>query len=248
MERIVLLCARKRTKGVLLSIMALFSGLLVTACGSGNGATAGVASTASTGTGDNTPRRQLPSADEVAKSSDYLKVAVKYVSYRSANGTVVADEQSVRDMTIKLSEVWAQCNIGFELTQYEVVEPATLNLPFNPGSYSEIDKARMKFQDDTHILLMGTGTWNRSDGTLASANCYSSFPGDQAEGVICEQSAAVNSTLLAHEVGHWFYLTHTTTGTNLMEPLVGSGDSAITAAQCELARRTVGESRRNSVL
>lgn len=246
MERIHLKRARLRARGVLLSLVTLLSSFAVTACGSGNGAAGGSADLSSPGLADGL-RRTLPSADEVAKSSDYLKVAVKYVSYRDSNGTVVADEPSVRDMLARTTSVWAQCNIGLELTQYDVVEPDSSGLSYNPGTYSEIDRARMKFQDDRHLLIMGTGSWGRN-ANLGSANCYSSFPGDDADGIICESRTAVSGMVISHEIGHWLYLTHTGPDSNLMDPLVGPSDDAITDAQCERARRTIGEFRRNAVL
>lgn len=241
MERIALKRTHKRANGILFSLLALGAGMTVSACGSG--ATGGTMD----GSGLSEIRRELPSPDEVATSTDYLKVAVKYVAYRDSNGTVVADEQSVRDMVAVASSVWEQCNIGLELVKYEVVEPSAYGLSYNPGSYGEIDRARMQFQDDKHLLIMGTGTWGRSNN-LGSANCYSSFPGDAAEGVICEKKSAASGMIMAHEIGHWFYLKHTGPGSNLMDPLIGASDDTLTDDQCERARRTIGESRRNSVL
>lgn len=243
MDRIIENRTHARAKGIFFSLLALSTGLVATACG--NGATGGTMD-GSTSTG-NDFRRELPAPDEVARSSDFLAVAVKYVSYRDSNGAVVADEQSVRDMIASASKVWERCNIGLELATYEVVDPSAYGLAYNPGTYDEIDRARMEFEDDRHILIMGTGTWGRGRD-LGSANCYSSFPGDAADGVICEKKSAVSATLMAHEVGHWFYLKHTGPDSNLMDPIIAPSDVTITDAQCERARRTIGESRRNSVL
>lgn len=253
MERISFKRVLCRAYDVFLPIVALLSMTFITGCGGDpRGGTEG---------GDGA-RRLLPSADEVAKSSDMLTIAVRYVSYRDSNGGVVADEQSVRDMLDYTSKIWAQCNIGLELVSYEVIEPSSIGEPYNPQSYSDIDRVRMKLQDDKHMLIIGSGTWGRSNGSLGSANCYSSFPGDEADGLICENKSASSPVIMAHEVGHWFYLKHTNNpstdgvddtassnvGLNLMGNVIARSDDEMTQGQCERARRSVGEFRRNTVL
>lgn len=210
--------------------------------------------------GDQALRKDLPSPSIVANSSDYLNVAVHYVSYVDSGNAAVIAEPAVREMLAGVSDAWKQCLIGLTLEKYETLNPASLGETYNPGQYSEIDSVRQRLTDGNSLLMIASGAWGRN-GNLGTANCYSSFPGDAADGVICEGWAAANVNLLAHEVGHWFNLRHTNssvddyvgdtipgnTSFNLMESIIGVNQRYLTNGQCARARENLAQWRRNAI-
>lgn len=235
-----------------LSLAAITTGLLVTACGKDYAAGQEMAG-----------RRPLPSAEEVAGGTDMLTIAVKYISFRDSNGGTVVDEGAARNVVDKMSNYWRQCNIQFALETYETVAPGDIGARYNPANYSELDEMRIAAHSDMHMIVIATGAWNRS-GSLGNSgsNCYSSFPGDAAEGIVCEQKSAAKEAMMAHEAGHWVNLRHTNNpgtdgvddtnagnvGNNLMDHVVATYNDDLTAGQCYRAREAIGRSRRASVM
>lgn len=235
-----------------MSLAAIALGLMATACGKDYAAGQQVEG-----------RRELPSAEEVAAGSDMLTIAVKYISFNSADGGTVVDEAAARNVVDKMSHYWRQCNIQFALEQYQTISPSDIGARYNPANYSELDEMRIAAHSDMHLIMIATGSWNRS-GSLGNSgsNCYSSFPGDAAEGIVCEQKSAAKEAMMAHEAGHWVNLRHTNSpGTdgvddtnsgnvsnNLMDHVVATYHDDLTAGQCYRAREAIGRSRRATVM
>jgi hypothetical protein len=239
--------------GLFLSLVVGSSALL-SACGSG----AAGAQDLSFGS-----RKELPAANEVAQSGEQLDIAVRYLSFTDSNGTAVVNQGEVQEAMDYASRIWAQCGIGFRLENFQEIQAESIGTRFNPANYSELDQMRINTQQDTDLIFIATGKWNRS-GTLGSSgsNCFSSFPGDEAEGIVCEKSSAASPTMIAHEVGHWVDLRHTNSpstdgvddtnagnvGNNLMDHFVGPSNTEMTRGQCARARSAIAEWRRNAVL
>ncbi|MEW6055242.1 MAG: M12 family metallo-peptidase [Bdellovibrionota bacterium] len=209
-------------------------------------------------------RRELPSAEDVANGSDLLTIAVRYLSFRDSSGTAVASESKVRNMIDNdVAAVWRQCGISFKLERYEAVDASYANARYSPANYSELNQMRINTQSENDLVIIGTGTWNRAgDLGNSGSNCYSSFPGDRAEGIVCEKKSAGSSLIMAHEVGHWLNLRHTNSPTtdavndttsrnvayNLMDHIVRPSNDELTKGQCVRARTAIGEWRRRAVL
>lgn len=243
---------RKCAKNIM-SVAAIITGFIATACGKDY---AGGVDGAAT-------RRSLPSAQEIAGGSDTLALAVHYVSFRDSSGNVVVDQAAAQKAVQSMSNYWRQCHIEFALESYESIDPSTIGARFNPANYSEIDDIRHAMQNDRTLLMVATGTWNRS-GTLGNSgsNCYSSFPDDSADGLVCEQKSAAKDFMLAHEAGHWLNLRHTNdpsadgvedtnssnVSANLMDHVVAASHDQVTAGQCYRAREAIGTSRREIVM
>lgn len=214
------------------------TGLTLVACGSG----------ADAGGFLSLGRRDIASAEVISKNNEELTVAVRYMSFRESSGGAIVDEATVKGMMGKISDVWSQCNISFVLEAYEVLDPSGIGAKMSPNSFYDIDTLRTKLQTDSDLLMVATGPWGR-DGDLGNPNCYSSFPGDEADGIVCEQKVTGNGNLLAHEVGHWLDLVHTSTGgTNLMSPVISPANSEISADQCATARTAIANSRTKTIV
>jgi hypothetical protein len=194
-------------------------------------------------------RRSIASASELMKSKEDLTVAVRYLSFVDESGGAVADESSVRQMVDEMSRVWSRCNISFALERYEKIAPSVVGARFNPANYSELNAMRKETQTDSDLLIIGTGKWNRA-GDLGNggSNCFSSFPGDAADGIVCEQKSAKSPVVMAHEAGHWLNLRHVTASRNIMNHLIAKSNTLFSDSQCEKARAAIGDARRNTVM
>lgn len=250
MERIHSSRVRKSTLSVALSLIFALTGVVLTACG---GAPNG---------GLSEGRKELGSASEVAASTDDLKIAVHYVAFKDSAGAVIS-EATAKQMLGEASQKWAQCNISFALEKYDAIDPSSIGAQISPANYSELDFMREKLQTNSDLLVIATASWNRS-GDLGNtgSNCFSSFPGDEAEGIVCEAGVLTNSLLLSHEVGHWLNLIHTddpnadyvddttaaNASVNLMSHFVSPSNNQLTPGQCARARSSIADSRRNAVL
>lgn len=208
-------------------------------------------------------RKTLGAPESVATADDELKIAVHYVSFKDATSRPLIDESTVRKVVADMSSAWRQCRITFDLEKYDAIDAPSIGVNSNPANYSELDAMRMKLQTDSDFLAIATASWNRAgDLGRTNSNCFSSFPSDRASGTVCEAKVLQNSLLLSHEVGHWLNLYHTenpssdyvddTTAnnvtTNLMNHLVLPENRDLTRGQCERARASIAQSRRNTVL
>lgn len=253
MESIKLNSRRGRGFNAFMAISMAATVLSVTACGSEAGRGPG---------SEFLGRRELGAADVVANSNEQLKVAVRYLAFRGGDGAV-AKRDAVEKMVSHMSDVWSQCYIGFMLENYSEIEPSGINAQFSPANYSELDSMREATQSDSDLEIIGSGKWNRAgDLGNSGSNCYSSFPGDQAQGIVCEASSAASPTIMAHEVGHWLNLYHTDDPTsdyiddttwqnqagNLMLHLVAPTNTELTHGQCARARSAIAKFRRGAVV
>ncbi len=193
-----------------------------------------------------------------------ITIALRYLEFRNPkDGKTATDAPGANAMVTKMNAIWSQCGLGFRLEEYEAIDPQQYGARFHPTSYAELDRLRVATENKRYLTMIGTGSWNRKgDLGNSGSNCYSSFPADAADGIVCEARVATNATLHAHEVGHWFNLKHTndpnsdgvadTNGSNsehdLMNHLVASANTVLTPGQCARARAAVTEWRQSAVL
>ncbi|MBI3554720.1 MAG: hypothetical protein HY074_00480 [Deltaproteobacteria bacterium] len=205
---------------------------------------------------------ELRAAEATHAKVSPVVIAVRYLDFRDPKtGKAISDAESVNTMVNEVSEVWAQCQVGFRLEAYDAIDPRQYGTGFSPVSFAELDHLREATENKRYLTMIGTGAWNRS-GNLghSGSNCYSSFPRDAADGIVCEAKVAKNPILHAHEAGHWLNLKHTndpasdgvadTTAQNsehdLMNHFVAPGNRLLTPGQCQRAREAITEWRQNT--
>ena len=148
---------------------------------------------------------------ESCKSSDpnHICLAVKYIVYGDASGrTPISSAQAAENIKV-INKIWGQCNIGFQIESYEKVDPTKYHLIYSTTNLTELDDIRSAFEDSQHLLIVTTGSWNRT-GTLGrtSANAWTSLPGSGPYGAVLEAGVSTFGNILAHELGHYLNLDH----------------------------------------
>ena len=193
--------------------------------------------------------RVLPATQVLAADVEPVTIALRYLAFKDPRqGKAVIDESAVARMVSRMNQVWAQCQVSFRLDDYAALDPARYGARFNPANFAELDRLREATRDTRYLTMISTGKWDRS-GDLgdSGSNCYSSFPSDSADGIVCEARVAANPLLHAHEAGHWLNLKHTK-GRDLMNHFVGATNDVLTHDQCVLARSAIGNWRRSAAL
>jgi hypothetical protein len=201
-------------------------------------------------------------ADDSAPTG-HIEVSVHYMAFRDETGQALTDENTIKGALDKMSSEWSQCDVGFKLEKFEAIDPSVLGARYSPANYTELDEMRQKGQTNHDLLIVGTGPWDRT-GTLgdSGSNCYSSFPGDSAQGIICERSQAASPSMLSHESGHWMNLMHPddpsndgSDGTksndisiNLMNHMVAPENKQLLPQQCQRARAAVQQYRKSDLV
>lgn len=168
---------------------------------------------------------------------DHICLAIKYVVYRDGNGQSLVSENDVVDDVSGINDLWNQCNIGFQVDEYDEVMPENFSLNLDPSNLDELPQIRSIFDDDKTLLVVTTGEWNRY-GSLGSsaANAWTAMPGDFPFGVILEQSVGTFANIIAHELGHYLNLFHEQSSANLMNPIIYPESTVLSSDQCEVSR------------
>jgi hypothetical protein len=117
------------------------------------------------------------------------------------------------------------------------VNPSTQNLAYETANNEDLTSIRAAFTTETSLLVVLTGTWNRT-GSLGgtAANAWTAMPGDGPYGAILEQPVADFPNIIAHELGHYMNLPHVSDTSDLMNPIIYPTSGSLTADQCETAR------------
>ena len=167
-------------------------------------------------------------------------LGVKYVVYKDTAGKAVVNEAETLSNLATINKIWSQCKITFQIDTYLAANPTQYGLRFNTANNSELDDIRETFQDDNHLLLVTTGSWNRS-GSLGStgANAWANMPGDSILGVVMESDVGTYPNLIAHELGHYLNLDHAGDSTNLLSPIIYSTSTSLTTGQCNEAKAAI---------
>jgi hypothetical protein len=180
--------------------------------------------------------KPLDGATSCASSNpSHLCIGVKIVSYVQ-NGVAVLDRDQAISLINRVSQVWNQCNIGFQLESYDAVDPAPLHLDYDMNWYNDGDKVRSTFKDDSRFLMIAagklTGRSNTTGATWDAGTGYGFF------GSLIDGAYAQKELTVAHEFGHYQGLYHVKGDTNLLYPYAEPDNNHLTAQQCTTARNS----------
>jgi hypothetical protein len=163
---------------------------------------------------------------------DFQCLALKIVSYEDPGKSSVLSKLEGETLVSELNKVWSPCKIGFQLEQYESINPITLGLQYDPNWRSQGSQVRSTFSDNQTLLLVATGKLTSS--TIA----VTQMPGYAPFGTLVEDGFADNPLTVGHELGHYMGLYHFRNTSNLMNPYIGTNTQKLTSSQCEIARST----------
>lgn len=180
-----------------------------------------------------------PALGESCHSDDPKRICLglKYVVYRDSTGEPVVTPQSAVNNVRAINAIWGQCNIAFQIDRFSPVKPVDYELRYQTGNYSELEDIRNTFEDSSALLIVTTGTWDRT-GSLGNtgANAWTAMPGGGPYGAILERPVGTFSNIIAHEIGHYLNLLHVQDKTDIMNPIIYSSSTKLTEAQCNTAR------------
>jgi len=176
----------------------------------------------------------LPTGAPACTSTDpnHICIGLKLVSYTQSGVDSITQAQALA-MMAGVNQVWTQCNIGFQLEQYEAVDPTTQGLAYNTNWESDGDTVRRTFNDGTSFLVVAVGSLSGS--TIAVSE---EAGGASVYGTLVEKLFATNPLTVGHELGHYQGLYHVSDSTNLMNPYIGANTEQLTSSQCDTARST----------
>ena len=193
---------------------------------------------AGSASGEDTGSAHAVLGEACHSDASHVCLALKYVTYRyPASGNPVVSESDAIENVRAVNQLWGTCGVAFEIEQYAAVDPAEYGLAFETASYAELDGVRSAFAEPNELLIVTTGTWDRS-GTLGrtASNAWTTMPGGAAQGTVLEEPVGVYGNLIGHELGHYLNLLHVSDDADLMNPVVYSGSVALSAQQCATVR------------
>lgn len=183
-----------------------------------------------------------PVVGESCHSSDPHRfcVALKYVVYRDSTDLPIVSQDDAIANIAGINSVWSRCDIAFQIDQFLAVKPSDYGLRYQTANYSELDDIRETFVETSTLLVVTTGTWDRT-GSLGStgANAWTTLPGTTPYGAILERPVGTYSNIIAHELGHFMNLGHASDTSNLMNPIIYGSSVNLYNSQCESARQAI---------
>lgn len=167
-------------------------------------------------------------------------VALKYVVYKDSSGKAVVSESAAINNLAAINQIWSKCQIGFQIDHYVAADPNKNNLSFNTANYEDLEQIRRTFEDNSQLLVVTTGAWNRN-GSLGGtgANAWTNMPGETNYGAILEAPVGTYPNIIAHEIGHYIGLDHAGATSNLMSPIIYETSTELDTSQCNEARATI---------
>jgi hypothetical protein len=167
----------------------------------------------------------------VSADANHICIGVKMVSYVKNGNPVITRDQAIAVMN-RISQVWSQCNIGFQLETYQAIDPTTVGLSYNVDWYNTGDVVRSDFDDHSTFLVVSTGQLSGSTTGVTEP------PGVGVYGSLIEDAYAQKELTVAHELGHYQGLYHVNGSGNLMYAYAESDNHTLTQSQCKTARST----------
>ena len=86
---------------------------------------------------------------------------MKYVVYLDARGQTRVTPPVAHENIRSINAVWKQCNIAFQIDKYVAIRPSDFNLQYQTSDYADLTDIRHTFSEETTLLLVSTGAWNR---------------------------------------------------------------------------------------
>lgn len=182
-----------------------------------------------------------PQIGSSCKSTDLNRycLSIRYVTYQDSSGNAVVSENLAISNVQQTNEIWSRCDIGFEIGEYLAIEPVSYGLSFSPSTHDETTTLRNVFATNSMLLLGVTGKWTGTLGASA-ANAWTAMPGGPPYGVVLEAPVSAYPNLIAHELGHYLNLGHVSDTSDVMNPVIYTRSTGLTASQCADARAAVG--------
>ena len=171
---------------------------------------------------------------------EHFCLALKYVVYKDAAGTPVVSQSAALNNLKDINSIWSQCNVAFQIDDFEDVQPTDQGFTYNTSSFGGLDDIRSAYGNSSTLLVVTTGKWNRT-GTLGNtgANAWTNMPGGITSGVILEGPVGNYGTIIAHELGHYLNLDHVADQSDVMNPIIYSGSTGLSQSQCTDARAAI---------
>ena len=163
-------------------------------------------------------------------------LAVHFVAYQNSSGTPTASESQAATIIQTMNQIFAQCAIGFQIENYEAVNPNQYGLDYGANSQNQLNQIRRTFDlPSNQLLAVTTGPW----GT--SVNAWTNMPGEGLYGAIMEASIVTygKGIIYAHEFGHYLGLDHVSNSANLMNPIIYTTSTQLSPSQCQFAQSTL---------
>ncbi len=183
----------------------------------------------------------LPAIGVSCRTNDPSDIclAVKVVTYKdpSTGRPTVSQDEAIANVRA-INQIWSQCKIGFQMEQYLAIHASDYGFAHRTNDSAELDRIRSVFVDSGTLLLVTTGSWNRS-GSLGrtQANAWTTMPGAGPFGVVMESPVGLYANLIAHELGHYINLPHVNDTSGVMNPIIYTSSKGLNAGQCSSARQ-----------
>ena len=175
------------------------------------------------------------SGAESCHSTDpnHICIGVKVVSFVK-NGKEVLNHDQAIALISRVSKVWNQCNIGFQLEDYKAADPTASGLSYEVDWYNDGDTVRNAYQDTSRFLMVAAGKLTGSSNTTGVT--WDAGTGDGFYGSLIDGAYAQDELTVAHEFGHYQGLYHVSDPSNLLYAYAEDYNHVLTSKQCATAR------------